>query len=113
VLGVPVLALLGVGEPLLAQVLHRRLEVAVRRLQGGLAVHDAGPRLLAQVHDRPRVGHQDTSASALSMSSASSPSATGSLSSLPSAPRPSLIASAMREVMSRTARMASSLPGIA
>ena len=116
VLGVAVLALLGIGEPLLAQELDGLVEAAVGGLQGGLAVHHAGARALAELHHRLGVGrHQDTSASAAAP--AISPSAPVSVpsvsaSSLASVPRPSRIASATREVISRTARIASSLPGI-
>src|SRR6267143_2321172 len=115
-LGLAALALLGVREALLAQILGGLVEVAVRGVEGHLAVHHAGARALAQLHHGLGVGgHQDTSASALAISLSSSPSSVPSPapSSLPSVPRPSLTASAMREVMSRTARMASSLPGMA
>src|SRR5262249_13376746 len=113
-LGFASLALLGVREPFLAEKFRGRLEVAVRGVQGGLAVHHSRARPLAELHDRLGVGgrHHDTSASALAISLSPSPTSPEP-SSLPSVPRPSLTASAMREVMSRTARMASSFPGIA
>src|SRR5262249_24866136 len=115
-LGFASLSLLGVREPFLAEKFRGRLEVAVRGVQGGLAVHHSRARPLAELHDRLGVGggHHDPSASALAISLSPSPSPTSpEPSSLPSVPRPSLTASAMREVMSRTARMASSFPGIA
>src|SRR5262249_52505157 len=114
-LGFASLPLLGVREPLLPEEFGGRLEVAVRGVEGGLAVHHSRARPLAELHDGLGVGgHQDTSASALAISLSSSPSAISPEPwSLPSVPRPSLTASAMREVMSRTARMASSFPGIA
>src|SRR5262249_60001599 len=112
-LGPPPLALLGVGKSLLAQIFGGSVEVAVRGGQCGLAVHHAGARPLAKLHDALGVGsHQETSASALAISSSPS-GGPPEPSSLPSVPRPSLTASATREVIRRTARMASSLPGIA
>ena len=109
--GVATLALLGVGQPLLPEELDGRVQVPVAGLQRRLAVHHAGAGALAQLHDGLGVGrHQDASASAAAISpsvSASSPS----LSSLASVPRPSRMASATREVIRRTARIASSLPG--
>src|SRR3989441_12530819 len=99
---------------LLSEVFGGLVEVAVRGVERGLAVHHAGARALAELHDRLGVGgHQETSASAAAISLSSPSSVPPAPSSLPRVPRPSLTASAMREVMSRTARMASSLPGIA
>src|SRR5262249_54891953 len=101
------------GEALLPQILGGGVEIAVRGGQRGLAVHHARAGPLAKLHDRLGVGgHQETSASALAISCSPS-GASPEPSSLPSVPRPSLTASAMREVIGRTARMASSLPGIA
>src|SRR5438445_8382479 len=114
-LGLAARPLLGVGEALLPQILGGGVEVAVAGGERGLAVHHAGARALAQLHHGLGVGgHQETSASAAAISLSSSPSpVSAALSSLPSVPRPSLTASAIRDVMRRTARMASSLPGIA
>src|SRR2546427_558091 len=69
--------------------------------------------LVARDVGRAVGGHQETSASAAAISLSSPSSVPPAPSSLPRVPRPSLTASAMREVMSRTARMASSLPGTA
>src|SRR6267143_1907728 len=114
-LGLAAFALLGVGQALLPQILGGVVVVAVRGGERRLAVHHAGARPLAQLHHGLGVGgHQETSASAAAISLSSSPSpVSAALSSFPSVPRPSLTASAIREVMRRTARMASSLPGIA
>src|SRR5438270_6178963 len=114
-LGLAPPALPRVGQPFLPHILGGGIEVAVRGGERGLAVHHAGARPLAQLHHGLGVGgHQETSASAAAISLSSSPSpVSAALSSLPSVPRPSFTASAIREVMRRTARMASSFPGIA
>src|SRR5207249_3870716 len=68
-LGLAPRPLLGVGEALLSEVFGGLVEVAVRGVERGLAVHHAGARALAELHDRLGVGgHQETSASAAAIS---------------------------------------------
>src|SRR5215472_6463168 len=109
---VAVLLLGRVGQPLLAEEFHGGLEVAAGGLQRSLAIHDPRSRAVAELlhHGGFRHAHASAWATAISGSAPIS-AAVPSASSLLRAPRPSRMASATREVMRRTARMASSLPG--
>jgi len=88
-------------------------DIPLRFRQRLPAVHHSGARALAELLHQLRARRHrqpSTSAAATSDGSASTSDAS-SASSLVRVPRPSLIASARRPVVSRTARIASSLPG--
>src|SRR5207253_9053064 len=110
--GLPVRSFARLGQPLLAEELDGSLQILLARLERFLAVHHAGASPIAELFHQLRArSHAQASASAISAPSAAASGTAASPSSLPSVPRPSLTASAMREVIRRTARIASSLPG--
>src|SRR5205814_3938256 len=112
----------------------RLLDIAFRLLERALAVHDAGAGALAQLFDQVEgyVSHSQAGAASVLTSAASASTSPGACSSgealyvrvapsnsnsSPSPPTssralPSITASAIRAVTSRTARMASSFEGI-
>src|SRR5262245_16884813 len=115
-----------VGEPFFSQVLDRGLELPLAGIERCLAVHHPRsgqlPELLHQFRGRghgrrissgyePASTDSCISASVTTGRSGDAASSAASASSFAKLPAPSRIASAMRAVMRRTARMASSLPG--
>src|SRR5262249_29009456 len=117
----------GVGQLCVGEVVDRTLEICLGGLEGGLAVHHSCSGALAEIldelggrcHERQAsLSYEpDSAEAAISASVTTGRLGEGGISSAAAAslacvPAPSKMASAMREVMSRTERMASSLPGM-